>query len=412
VRESNTAEAAATSPLTAAAVPAPVAQPTRPPGVLQVLPSLVTGGVERGTVDVAKALVGAGWKAYVASAGGPMVRELERVGAVHFRLPLDSKNPLTIIANIGRLGRLLATYPIDLVHARSRAPAWSARVAARRHGVPFVTTFHGTYNATNFFKRYYNSIMTSGERVIAISDFIGEHVQANYGVPPDRVAVIHRGLDLDRMDPAKVPAERVAKLAAAWRLQDGVPVILMPGRLTRWKGQMVMIEATAKLVAELGKEAVVCVMVGDDQGRHGYRRQLERAIAAHGLGGAVRLTGECKDMAAAYMLADVVVSASLDPEAFGRVVVEAQAMGRPVIATDHGGPRETVLASRTGWLVPPGDADALASALKTVLSLRPQDRQTLALAARANVAERFTVERMCARTIGVYTELLAKKLAG
>jgi glycosyltransferase involved in cell wall biosynthesis len=398
--------------MTADAIPAPANQRTRPPGVLQVLPSLVTGGVERGTVDVAKALIGAGWKAYVASAGGPMVRELERVGAVHFRLPTDSKNPLTMFANISRLGRLLATYPIDLVHARSRAPAWSARAAARRHGVPFVTTFHGTYNAGNFLKRYYNSIMTSGDRVIAISDFISQHVQANYGVAPERLSVIHRGLDLDRLDPAKVPAERVAKLAAAWRLQDGVPVILMPGRLSRWKGQMVMIEATAKLIAALGKESAVCVMVGDDQGRHSYRRQLERAVAAHGLGGAVRLTGECKDMAAAYMLADVVVSASLDPEAFGRVVVEAQAMGRPVIATDHGGPKETVLVNQTGWLVPPGDPDALAAALKTVLSLSPADRQGLALAARANIAQRFTVERMCARTIGVYTELLTKALPG
>ncbi len=379
---------------------------TRPPAVLQVLPALVTGGVERSTIDVAKALVQAGWTAYVTSSGGPMLRELERAGAIHFTLPMQSKNPFVQRANVDRLLDLIDRHGIDIVHARSRAPAWSARAAARRRALPFVTTFHGTYSAGNPLKRYYNSIMAKGDRVIANSQFIAEHVKRIYGVSDGRLVTIPRGLDLARFDPARVSAERMADLTAQWRLPDGVPVILLPGRLTRWKGQGVLIDAVAKLAESLGRTNLMCLLVGDDQGRDDYRAELEAQVDRRKLQGVVRIVGHCRDMPAAYMLADVVVSASTDPEAFGRVAAEAQAMGRPVIATDHGGAKETVLPGVTGWLIPPSDPAALALALRQALTIDPVRRQELAVAARTHIAETYTVERMCAATLNVYTELL------
>ena len=377
-----------------------------PPAVLQVLPALDTGGAERSTVDIAAALVRQGWRAIVASRGGPMQRELERAGAVHATLPVDSKNPLVMRANVRRLLELIDRHGVALVHARSRAPAWSARAAARRRGLPFVTTFHGTYN-DNWLKHGYNAIMTKADRVIANSAFIAEHVRANYGVTDARLATIPRGIDLQRFDPARVSAERLIRLSQLWRLPDGHHVVLLPGRLTRWKGQSVLIEAAARL----GRHDVIVVLVGDDQGRRGYRRELEGLIRDRGLAGAVRLVQHCNDMPAAYMLADVVVSASTDPEAFGRIAVEAQAMGRPVIASDHGGARETVRAGETGWLVPPGDAGQLAAVLELALAIPAEERAAVAAAAREQVRQRFDVALMCQRTLALYAELLERPAA-
>ncbi len=378
---------------------------TRPPGVLQVLPALVTGGVERGTIDIAAALVAAGWRAVVASSGGPLVRELERAGVTHLAMPVDSKNPLVMRANVARLAEAARAHDIDIIHARSRAPAWSARFAARAAGCGFVTTFHGTYNAANPAKRAYNAVMAKGERVIAISDFIGRHVIEKYDASPDRVRVIVRGIDLATFDPASVSPERMIQLARTWRLDDGVPVILMPGRLTDWKGQSVLIEA----ISRLKRHDVRCLLVGDDQGRAAYRQRLEDEIERLGLRAVVHIVGPCNDMPAAYMLADVVVSASTDPEAFGRVAAEAEAMGRPVVATDHGAARETVIDGATGWLVPPADAQALADALRTALALDAPAREAMARRAMAHVRSRFGKDRMCEATLGVYTELLAER---
>ena len=373
------------------------------PAVLQVLPRLETGGVERGTVDITAALTEAGRRAVVVSAGGPMVREIERAGGTHIALPVDSKNPLAIRKNVAALKEVIDTHGIGLVHARSRAPAWSAKPAAEQSGVPFVTTFHGTYNFNNPIKKKYNSVMAEGERVIAISNFIGRHVTENYGVTEDRLRIIHRGINLDAFNPDSVSAERMIQLAQTWRLPDDAPVIMLPGRLTRWKGQSVLIEAARRLA----RTDVRVLLVGDDQGRVAYREELESQIARIGAEGIIHLTGPCRDMAAAYMLADVVVSASTDPEAFGRVAAEAHAMGRPVIASDHGGARETVIAGETGWLVPPGDADALAQALRAALTMTGEERETVARRAIAHVRDNFTKARMCAETLAVYDELLA-----
>jgi glycosyltransferase involved in cell wall biosynthesis len=371
------------------------------PAVLQVLPALDAGGAERSAVDVAAALVRQGWRAIVASSGGRLQRELERAGAIHATLPVDSKNPLIMRGNIERIGELIDRHGVRLVHARSRAPAWSARAAARRRGVPFVTTFHGTYN-DNWLKHGYNAIMVKGDRVIANSEFIAAHIRGNYGVADGRLTTIPRGIDVDRFDPARVTHERMIQLARAWRLPDAHHVVLLPGRLTRWKGQAVLIEA----MTLLKRQDVVAVMVGDDQGRTGYRRELERLIARRGLAASTRLVGHCNDMQSAYALADVVVSASTDPEAFGRVAAEAQAMGRPVIASDHGGARETVRGGETGWLVRPGDASQLAAALELALGMTPEERAAVAAAARAHIAERFDVRLMCERTLAVYAELI------
>jgi glycosyltransferase involved in cell wall biosynthesis len=383
----------------------PASAPTgRAPAVLQVLPALGSGGAERGTVELAGALVEAGWTSYVASAGGPLERDVARVGATHLTLPLASKNPLVMRRNATALVRLVRQLGIDILHARSRAPAWSARAAAHATGRPFVTTFHNAYGAHTALKRRYNSIMARGDRVIAISHFVADHAASLYGVGLDRLRTIPRGVDLESFDPNRVGAQRMVNLARQWRLPDGMPVVMLPGRLTRWKGGIDFIAAAAKL----GRRDICCVLAGSEQ-HHGFRREIEAAIRANGLAGLFRIVEECRDMPAAYMLADVVVSASREPEGFGRIIVEAQAMGRPVVATDHGGARETIVQGITGWLVPPRDPAALAVAIAEALSLAAEERQQLAHRAMAHVADRFTSRAMCAGTIRVYEELLFRK---
>ncbi|MEE8445414.1 MAG: glycosyltransferase family 4 protein [Alphaproteobacteria bacterium] len=368
---------------------------------MQVLPSLVGGGVERGTVEIASALDEAGWTAIVVSSGGPMVHELKRVGATHIQLPVHSKNPFVMRKNAGRLAMLIEQYRVDIVHARSRAPAWSAKAAANRTGAHLVTTVHGTYSLDLPFKRLYNSVMTRGDRVIAISEFSARYATENYKIDPDRLRLVYRGVDVKIFDPARVSAERVIQLADQWRLPDGVPVIMLPGRLTRWKGHGVVLDALALL---RGRE-LRCLFVG--HGRAAYRNELEGRVRRLGLEGVVHFAGDCRDMAAAYKIADIVISASTDPEAFGRITAEAQAMGKPVIASDHGASPELVVPGETGWLVTPGDPVALAKALETVLALNTQARESLAHKAMARVRDRFTTARMCAETLDIYNEILA-----
>jgi glycosyltransferase involved in cell wall biosynthesis len=379
---------------------------SRPPAVLQVIPSLVSGGVERGTVEMAASLVATGWTAYVASAGGPMERQLARAGAHHIKLPLASKNPLIIRRNAGVLKNIIRRRRIDLVHARSRAPAWSAWLAARSTRRRFVTTFHNAYDTDLPMKRWYNSVMARGERVIAISQFVGEHAAATYGIGPERLRIIPRGVDVAAFDPRRVRGDRVAALARQWRVPDDVKIVMLPGRLTRWKGGLDLIEA----VARLGRRDLCVLLVGAEQ-RAGFRRELETAIQRRGLVGMFRVVDHCDDMPAAYMLSDVVVSASNEPEGFGRVIIEAQAMGRPVVATGHGGAGETILPGVTGWLAAPGDPAALAAAIGEALALDERERSEFARRAMANIASGYTSELMCARTIAVYEELLFPQVA-
>jgi len=379
----------------------------RPPAVLQVVPALVTGGVERGTVEIAAALVRAGWRAVVASSGGPMVREIERAGAEHVMLPLASKSPLAIYRNTARLADLIRSRDIDIVHARSRAPAWSGYRAAQRTGRHFVTTFHNVYGGETRLKRYYNSVMAKGERVIAISDFVGDHAAKIYGVEAERLRVIPRGVDLDRFDPDAIAPPRLIALANSWRLQDDRPVVMLPGRITRWKGHVDLIEA----VARMPNRHFQVLFVGSEEQKPHFRDELVQRIHALGLSSVFHVVGECRDMPAAFMLADVVISASTKPEGFGRVAIEAQAMGRPVIATDHGGSRETVRPGETGWLVPPNDPEALADALGEALSLGGSERLDWASRARHWVENRYDTRLMCDATLSVYEEVLFPHLA-
>ncbi|MDI9350003.1 MAG: glycosyltransferase family 4 protein [Candidatus Symbiobacter sp.] len=380
---------------------------TTAPRILQVLPALVMGGVERGTLDLGQALVQAGYKSLVASSGGMMARELVRNGSTHIELPLHRKAPWSIYANAGRLSDLIRREHIDLIHARSRAPAWAALIAARRRKIPFVTTFHGTYRRNSPFKHWYNSVMAKGGHVIAISEFIAEHIIQNYHIDPSRITVIPRGIDEVIFDPAMVSQERMISLAQNWRVRDGAPVILLPARFSRWKGHLALLEAFGRM----SNRDAVLVFVGASDERGSLYFEIERRIREMGLGERVRLCDECRDMAAAYALSDVVVSASTQPEAFGRVCAEASAMARLVVATDHGGSREIIRHRQTGFLVPPGDAAALAQALDEALAFDFATRKTMGQAGRDHVLSKFTKKKMTALTLGLYQQTLRRKFA-
>jgi len=375
--------------------------------LLQVTPELETGGAEQTTLDVAAAVARAGGRSLVASRGGRMAERLEASGARLITLPVHSKNPLVIADNARRLARLIREEKVSLVHARSRAPAISALWAARATGTAFVTTYHGVYNAKSALKRWYNSVMTRGDIVIANSAYTASQILAKYRVDPARLATIPRGVDLARFDPAQVSPERVNALRQAWGIEagDGRVKFLLGGRLTRWKGQTLLIDAAARLRAS-GEDRFVILLAGDDQGRSAYRQELEGAIAAAGLGDSVRLVGHCDDMPAAYLLADLACAPSLDPEPFGRTAVEPQAMGRPVLAADHGAARETVIAGETGWLVAPGDPDAWARALEDAITTSPGRRAEMGQAGQDRARRLYSVEAMCEATLAVYRRVL------
>jgi glycosyltransferase involved in cell wall biosynthesis len=374
------------------------------PTVLQVLPALDSGGVERGTVEIVEALTARGWTALVASEGGRLVAAVERAGGRHIALPLHTKLPWAIWRNAARLAEVMRREGVDLVHARSRAPAWSVWLACRRTGLPFVTTYHGNYSDKGWGKRRYNSVMARGARVIAASGFIADLLRSQHGVGEDRLRLIPRGIDPALFDPAGIPGHRVAKLARDWSIPEGATVILLPARVSRWKGQSVLIAA----LGLLQRPDLFVIFVGSDQGRHAYLRSLLDQAAALGVTGQVKFVGHCADMPAALMLADIAVSASTEPEAFGRVVIEAQAMERVVIAAAHGGAAETVAHGETGLLIPPGDAPALAEAIRHVLALPEGERRALGARARASVLEHYTVAAMQQATMAVYEEMLAE----
>jgi glycosyltransferase involved in cell wall biosynthesis len=391
------------------------APPARRRTVLQILPSLETGGAERTAVDVAAALVAAGHRALVASEGGRLVAELAAAGAEHLTFPAATKNPLAMLANADRLAALIRREGVDLVHARSRAPAWVALIAARRTGVPFVTTFHGAYGETNRLKNLYNSVMARGDTVIANSAWTADLIARRHPFAVGRIVTIPRGGDLAAFAPEAVSAERRAAVATQFGLgpADGRPLVLQLARLTGWKGQRVLIEAAA-LLARRGMP-FTAILAGDAQGRDGYAADLARRIASAGLGDRVRLVGHCADVPAALALASVVAVPSTEPEAFGRAAVEAQAAGVPVVASDLGAAAETILAppttpaeERTGWRVPPGDAEALADALVEALSLDALSRSDFAARARAHVATAYGVAAMTAATLAVYDRLLGQ----
>lgn len=370
--------------------------------ILQVLPQLETGGVEQVVVELTEAVARTGARALVVSLPGRLVAAVERGGGTHIPLDLKTRNPLRIRGNAAALAHIIRAHRVSLVHAHSRAPAFSARAAARRCGIPFVATYHGAYNEGGALKRRYNAVMASGDRVIAISEFIAELVRARHAVGPDRLRLVPGGVDPARFDPDRVNDGRVEQLARAWRLPDGAPTVMLPARLTGWKGQHVAIAA----LALMKQRDAILILVGAAQGRNTYVESLAAAARERGVARRVLFAGDCADMPAAYKLADVVANASTDPEAFGRTIVEAQAMRRMTIATDHGAARETIREGETGWRVPPGDPVALAAAFDAALALPIEARIAMGRAARDFVAEHYSIAAMQAGNLAVYHELL------
>jgi glycosyltransferase involved in cell wall biosynthesis len=370
--------------------------------ILHVLPKLDTGGAERVVVEICEAITRAGQIALIACETGPLAQAALRAGAEIIEMPLATKSPFAMRRNAGRLARLIRERRIDLVHAHSRAPAWSALWATQRTATPFVTTYHGAYNENAPLKRRYNAVMAGGARVIAVSHFIANMVRERHGVGDDRLRIIPGGVDPVKFDPAAVMGDRVSRLAREWRLDMGAPTIMLPGRLTAWKGQKLMITA----LAAMRHSDAVLLLVGGDQGREAYAQSLIAHAQSLGVADRLRLVGHTEDMPAALMLADVVVNASTDPEAFGRTIVEAQAMGRIVIAGRHGGAGETITDGETGFLVPPGDYNALTQAADTALEMSPDDRVAFGRHVRARVCETYSVAAMQAAVLAVYAELL------
>jgi glycosyltransferase involved in cell wall biosynthesis len=382
--------------------------------ILQIIPELETGGAERTAVDIAKGLTDAGARALVATEGGRLVAELQAKGGVWLPFPAAAKNPLAMALNVRKLALLCRREGVELVHARSRAPAWVALAAAKLLKLPFVTTYHGSYASRSGVKTLYNSVMARGDVVIANSAYTADLILAKHGFARDRIRVVARGTNFSAFAPAAVAPERIQALRKAWGVEPHQRIVLLPGRLTGWKGQRVLIEA-ARILRDGGDSDTAFILAGDAQGRDGYVRDLDQLVAKAGLEGRVRRVGHCADMPAALLAASVVTVPSTEPEAFGRVAVEAQAMGAPVVVSDLGAVPETVLAppqtspgERTGWRIPPGDAAALAAGLAEALNLRPSARDALAVRARRHVERHFSLESMVGETLDVYCALLER----
>ena len=376
---------------------------------------LDTGGIERVAVQIASALLDGGWNAVVASplprsgarsggaTKGPLERELTAMGATHVELPAMGGNPFRIWANTARLARITRERNVKLVHARAPWPAWSAAFAAKRASIPFMTTFHEIYEGHDrFIGKRVNSVMTAGDRVIAVSDYVQDHIREVYDVEPSRIRVVRRGIDTRLFDPSAVRGHRVAALSERWQLGYERRIVMLPGSVVRSKGHLVMLEA----MSLCREDDFLLLVVGDLEPGSAYVREIEREILARGLSDRVHFGGHCDDMAAAYMLADVVALPATGSEAYGRMVVEAQAMGKPVVVTNVGGLPETVMPASTGWLVAPGDPDELAWALRLALSLEDDVKVRLAERARSFVMEELSVEQMCRRTLDLYRELV------
>jgi glycosyltransferase involved in cell wall biosynthesis len=379
--------------------------------VLQIVPDLQSGGAERAAIDMAEALSTVGARCLVASRGGRMVSELQSKGGVWLPFPAATKNPFAMALNAVQLARVIRDEGVDIVHARSRAPAWVARYATRMTGVKFVTTYHSAYYGASPIKLRYNAIMASGDIVIAISEFAAQRIRALHPEAADRVVVIPRGADLRAFSPASVSPQRVQRLRAQWGVAPHERVILLPARLAARKGHGVTIDAARRLAAE-GVPDIRILFVGDPHS-DSFRRAIDAQIARAGVEGLVRNVGHCDDMPAAYLAAAVIVAPSTEPEAFGRVAIEAQAMGAPVVVSDIGASPEIVRAPpdtprhlSTGWRVPPGDPASLAEAIAEALALRASAREEMMVRARENVQTRFSVEQMQHATLDVYRRAL------
>ena len=378
--------------------------------ILQVIPHLAAGGAERTAIEVTEALTAAGARSLVASKGGRLEAELVRAGGELIRIDnLPTKNPLAIHANAGVLAKIAADRKVSLIHARSRAPGWSALWAARRLKLPFVTTYHCVYSAKGPLKRLYNSVMARGDKVIANSDFTAAHIIAEHAFAKDRIVTIHRGVDIAKFSPDTVSHARRHALREAWKLGEpgDAATILLPARLTGWKGHREAIRAGAILKTQ-GVSGWRMIFAGDAQGREGYSHELAALIAANDLDDDVAMVGHCDDMPAAFALADIVIAPSNLPEAFGRVAAEAGAMGVPAVGSSIGAQGEIIVDGETGLIVPPSDPEALATSIGRLLAMGSDGRRTMGQAALARVRERFTTSALQKATMAVYESLLGR----
>jgi glycosyltransferase involved in cell wall biosynthesis len=375
------------------------------PGVLQVVPNLEEGTAARAVLATAKRLVADGWRSCVASAGGPLERELASQGSAHARLTVETSNPLTLSANIGKLGKAIREHKVALVHAHSRAAAWSASYAAKRAGAAFVTSFETAYqSADGGLSRRWNAVMAQGERIIANSEYLADHIAQTYGVEGHRLRIVRQGIDLDAFDPERMRGHRMTRLAERWHLGVDRKIVMLPGRITRGRGHLALLEAMRKLERQ-DFTALVC---GDLEAKDPYVRELETRIESMGLVDRVHFAGGCDDWPAAHSLADLVVLPAIADatDLDAAPLIEAQAMGKPVIVTNVGALGEAVLVASTGWLIPPDNPDELAWALDLGLSLERETRERLAERARDFVLREFSTEQSARRTVAVYRELV------
>jgi glycosyltransferase involved in cell wall biosynthesis len=377
--------------------------------VLQVIPKLGYGGAETGCYDIAHYLPENDCGSFVVTSGGELLKFIDKKKVKIIKLPVHSKNPLIIFINFLALVAIILVKNISIVHARSRAPAWSCLLAAKITGRKFVTTFHGTYNFNNKIKKFYNSVMVRSDLIIAGSNFIFSHIKDNYTKylnAKKKLLVIFRGINVDYFDPTTKLDSDEKKLLKKWQIEKDKKIILLPGRLTGWKGQEVFIEAINLVNIELGYEAFYAVILGSDQGRDLYKKKLIRITEQHRLNNQVKFIDHCNDMALAYKVSDIVISASIEPEAFGRVAVEAQSMEKPIIASDIGGSNETIIDEKTGFLFESNNAKSLSKKILKVLSMDETLLQSIGKEGRKNIIQKFNVEKMCFSTYSEYKRIL------
>ena len=377
--------------------------------VLQVIPKLGYGGAETGCFDIAHYLPENNCESFIVTSGGELLKFVDKKKVKIFKLPVQSKNPLLIFINSIILIGIILLNNISIVHARSRAPAWSCLIASKITGRKFVTTFHGTYNFKTNFKKFYNSVMVRSDLVIAGSNFIFSHIKENYSMYLNykkKFLVIFRGINVDYFDSSTTLENDEKKLLKQWGIEKDKKIILLPGRLTSWKGQEVFIEAVNLINIELGYEAFYTVILGSDQGRELYKKKLIRLSEQYRMSKQIRFIDHCKNMALAYKVSDIIVSASNEPEAFGRVSVEAQSMGKPIVASNIGGSNETVIDEKTGFLFESNNAKSLSKQILRVLNMDETSLKMMGIEARKNVTQRFNVEKMCFSTYSEYKRLL------
>lgn len=373
------------------------------PTILQVVPSLFSGGVERGTIEVAKMLKGVDYNVIVVSSGGSLVNELTTNNIPHIQMNSASKNPFIIWNNAKLLAKIIREYRVDLVHARSRAPAWSCYLAAKATNTKFLTTFHGIYNISNFLKRFYNSIMLRGEKIIAVSHFVKQHILDNYTIPENKIVVIHRGVDYHYFDPKNITEDKLQKFQKKYGIPNNVPIILLPSRMTSWKGHLSLVEALGKLK----HRDFYCLMVGDLSKHPNFTQRVKSLINALKLQSKIQIFGHENNMLGLYAISDLVLSTSIEPEAFGRTIAEGQAMEKIVIATKIGGSVETIIDKQTGFHTKPGDADDLVEKIEYCLSIiNTPEGDKIKKAARNAVVDNFSLELMLNQTLDLYNQML------